>query len=92
MRYADGRLVHLGDTICFRAKNLGVVVCSIDTDEYSADFSKGKYDHLEKGIFIEFSNNEIIYLEEYTDGLVLVGRNYEFLKVVSEKYEKLDEE
>jgi hypothetical protein len=87
MRYADGRIVRIGDTVCLKAKSLGVVVCSIDTVEYSADFPQSRYNYLEKGIFIEFSNKEVIYVEDYIEGLVLVGRNNEFLKEVSEKYE-----
>ncbi|MDX8454709.1 hypothetical protein RFM98_18255 [Mesorhizobium sp. VK9D] len=52
MKYPDGTLARLGDKILAWEGNEGVVVCSMDTDEYSEDYPKENFGYLERGVMV----------------------------------------
>ena len=52
MKYPDGTLARLGDKIIVWEGNEGVVVCSMDTDEYSEEYPKENFGYLERGIMV----------------------------------------
>ncbi|MEZ2329755.1 hypothetical protein AB6802_08530 [Mesorhizobium sp. RCC_202] len=68
MRYADGTLARLGDKILVWEGNEGVVVCSIDTDEYSEDYPREAFGYLQRGIMVLSEKAGLIhYLQPETD-------------------------
>jgi hypothetical protein len=45
----------------------GLVVFSIDTDEYSLEFPKEDWEHLGRGIMVQTENAGLIYIEKLDD-------------------------
>ncbi|TGV73810.1 hypothetical protein EN792_060275, partial [Mesorhizobium sp. M00.F.Ca.ET.149.01.1.1] len=52
MKYPDGTLARIGDKIVVWEGNEGVVVCSMDTDEYSEEYPKKNFGYLGRGIMV----------------------------------------
>jgi hypothetical protein len=52
MKYPDGNLSRLGDKIIVWEGNEGIVVCSIDTDEYSDEYPRENFSYLKEGIMV----------------------------------------
>ena len=75
MKYTDGQEVKLGDKVKLGKDANGVVVCSIDTDEYSGEHSKAQWGYLKKGVMIEFDQYGLIHYEDPEPDLMLVGRS-----------------
>ena len=73
MKYPDGQEVKLGDKVKL-GQDDGVVVCSIDNDEYSDDYSKEQWGYLKKGVMINFPSYGLIYYEEPESDLQLIAR------------------
>jgi hypothetical protein len=48
MKYPDGQDVRLGDKVSLWAGARGVVVCSLDTQEYSAAYPAAEWSYLKK--------------------------------------------
>ncbi len=64
MQYPDGQLAHLGDRVFLWKGAEGVVVCSLDTGEYSDDYPESEWGYLHKGVLIRSPQAGLIhYLE-----------------------------
>lgn len=74
MKYPDGKEVKLGDKVRLGEDDGGVVVCSIDRDEYSAKNTKAVWGYLKKGVIIEFPSYGIIHFVEPDEDLQLIAR------------------
>ena len=74
MKYSDGQEVRLGDRVKLGEDDQGVVVCSIDTNEFSEKHPKGVETVFKRGVVIEFPKWGIIHYEEAEDDLYLVSR------------------
>jgi len=74
MKYPDGQEVQLGDRVKLGNDSGGVVVCSIDTDEYTEKHSKVQWGYLKKGVMIEFPLWGLIHYEEPEEDLELIAR------------------
>jgi hypothetical protein len=74
MKYADGREVHLGDKVRLGKDAGGIVVCSIDTGEYTAEHSAAQWGYLKKGVMINFPTLGLIHYEEPEPDLQLIER------------------
>jgi hypothetical protein len=74
MRYSDGRKVKLGDRVKLGQDEGGVVVCSIDDDEYSDYYPKEQWGYLKKGVMINFPLYGLIHYEEPEPDLHLIDR------------------
>lgn len=75
MKYPDGQEVKLGDRVKLGQDEGGIVVCSIDTDEYSADYPKEQWGYLKKGVMINFPLYGLIHYEEPEPDLQLLQRS-----------------
>jgi len=65
MKYIDGRLVRPGDYVRFEPNLTGLVVCSVDTDEYSERYPRDQWQsYLRKGVLIETNEVGMVHLEE----------------------------
>jgi hypothetical protein len=75
MRYPNGEEVRLGDRVRLSPGNDGVVVCSIDTGEFSAAYPESDWAYLERGVLIESELMGLIhYLEPETTMTLLERR------------------
>lgn len=74
MRYPDGQEARLGDVVTLGGDARGVVVCSIDTDEFTADHPASEWRYLGTGVMIHFDRYGLIHYREPEDDLVLVSR------------------
>jgi hypothetical protein len=74
MKYPDGQEVRLGDRVRLGQDDGGVVVASIDTNEYRDEHSKAQWSYLKKGVMIEFPKYGLIHYEEPESDLQLIGR------------------
>ena len=74
MKYSDGQEVLIGDRVQLGDDDGGVVVCSIDHDQYSRNHPKEKWSYLKKGVIIEFPLYGIIHYEEPELDLKLISR------------------
>jgi hypothetical protein len=52
----------------------GVVVCSIDTGEYSMEHPEAQWGYLKNGVMIDFPKYGLIHYVDPDDDLVLVAR------------------
>ena len=73
MNYFDGRDARLGDKVQL-CGDIGVVVCSIDTGEYSDDYPEAAWSYLKKGVMISFPKYGLVHYEEPEPELQLVSR------------------
>ena len=64
MKYADGRLVVVGDRVNLWRRQPGTVVCSIDTDEFTADFPRSEWAYLERGVLIRADGGGLFHYTE----------------------------
>ena len=54
MKYADGQEARLGDKVRLSDGAEGMIVLSIDTDEYSPAYPKAQWDYLKRGVMVSF--------------------------------------
>jgi hypothetical protein len=63
-----GKLIRIGDCLDVgRGWSTGVVVFSIDTGEYSADYPEEHWAYLERGVMVETEKGGLIYYD-HNDG------------------------
>lgn len=74
MKYADGQEARLGDKVRLSDGAEGVVVFSIDTNEYSPAYPKAQWDYLKRGVMVSFEKHGVIHYEEAEPGMELVAR------------------
>ncbi len=75
MKYIDGNEVMVGDKVRLGDDDGGIVVCSIDRNEYTNSHPKGKWEYLKKGVVIEFPKFGLIHYEEPEEDLHLIKRS-----------------
>lgn len=75
MNYPDGTLAHLGDRLIIWDDVTGVVVCSIDTAEYSPQFSENEWAYLERGVMIQSSRYGLFHYVDPEPTFVLLERS-----------------
>jgi hypothetical protein len=73
MKYPDGEQVRLGDTVALGRDQQGIVVCSIDTGEYTDAYPRTQWGYLGAGVLIEFPSYGLIHYKELEAGLRLVA-------------------
>ncbi|HEX2253726.1 MAG TPA: hypothetical protein VHQ65_10715 [Thermoanaerobaculia bacterium] len=74
MLYPSGEEAHLGDQVRLGQSENGVVVCSVDTDEFSEKYPRQEWLELERGILVEFENLGLIHYADPEESLELVNR------------------
>jgi hypothetical protein len=61
------KLIRLGDRVLIANHVTGIVVFSIDTDEYSPEFPKEDWEYLGSGIMVQTENAGLIYIAKLDD-------------------------
>lgn len=74
MNYVDGQRIRIGDKVILWQGCTGLVVCSIDDDEYSPEYPKGEWSYLKTGVLIDSDQAGLIHYPRLTDKLQLVAR------------------
>lgn len=74
MNYSNGQKVCIGDRVMLWGKSYGIVVFSIDTDEYSEAFPKAEWENLGNGVMVDSEEAELIHFPEEDSDLQLVER------------------
>lgn len=74
MKYPDSQDAHLGDKVRLGRDEQGIVVCSIDAGEYSADYPEEQWGYLQRGVLINFPQSGLIHYEEADSDLSLIKR------------------
>lgn len=74
MKYPDGTEAKLGDRVRYSDGSVGVVVCSMDTDKYSASHPKSQWGYLKKGIMVQSERMGLVHYEEPDEDMVLIER------------------
>lgn len=74
MKYCDGQEARLGDKVKLGEDTGGVVVCSIDTGEYSDAHPETAWGYLKKGVMISFPKYGLIHYEKPEEDLQLIAR------------------
>ena len=71
-----GRLIRLGDRVAIDPGIDGVVVISLDTDEYSPDFPKGDWSDLDSGsILIRTDQGALVELQTSDEHTEVINQN-----------------
>ncbi|MDO8344555.1 MAG: hypothetical protein Q7T48_15240 [Cellvibrio sp.] len=73
MNYSDGQQLKIGDIVELK-NSRGVVVCSLDDELYSKDYSKIDWSYLNRGVLIEFEKYGLIHYENIEEDVVLIRR------------------
>ena len=74
MKYPDGAEARIGDRVELWDGNVGVVVCSIDTNEYSASYPQGARGQLGTGVLIMSEKAGLIHYKEPERTMRLLSR------------------
>jgi len=64
MNYPDGTSIRLGDRVKLSNGDTGTIVFSIDTNEYSDEFPKTKWEYLKAGVMVRTDRGALVHLED----------------------------
>ena len=70
MNYPDGTEARLGDRVRFSNGDEGVIVFSLDTDEYAADFGKAEWEYLGQGVMVRTVQGALVHYEDPNAGVI----------------------
>ncbi len=73
MYYANGQEVRLGDVVKPETNDVGVVVCCMDSKEYSEGYTEVDWGYLKTGAMILFENDGLMHYPD-ANGLSLMSR------------------
>ncbi len=74
MNYADGQPIKLGDRVKLDGDSGGVVVCVMDTGEYSAEFPEAHWGYLKEGVLLKLPTYGLVHCTTVDSDLVLLSR------------------
>lgn len=76
MKYAGGEEAKIGDIVSYSDGAQGLVVCSIETLEFTTDYPAEQWEYLNKGILIKSEKYGLIHYPEILDSdIELVQRH-----------------
>ena len=64
MKYTDGSEARLGDRVRIKNGDTGVIVASVDTDEYSAEFPKEAWGDLKTGVIVRTDKGAVVRFDD----------------------------
>ncbi|MDY7091562.1 MAG: hypothetical protein SX243_01175 [Acidobacteriota bacterium] len=74
MLYPSSEVAHLGDHVRLGHSEIGVVVCSVDTNEFSEEYPRDEWLGLRHGILVKFEKLGLVLYVDPEDSLKLVRR------------------
>jgi len=73
MKYADGQHISVGDRVKLSNSQVGTVVCSIESGEFTKEFLQSDWGYLKSGIIIETDSGEVFHYTDADEDLELVS-------------------
>lgn len=64
MKYTDGRLAKVGDTVLIDGQYLGLVVVNIDADEYSTAYPSALWSYLRSGVLVDTDFGGLVHYQQ----------------------------
>ena len=64
MKYRDGSETHLGDRVKIKDGDAGVIIVSLDTDEYSADWPKEIWGKFKSGVIVRTDKGILVRFDD----------------------------
>lgn len=61
MKYSDGQHMRVGDKVRVWEGCVGTIVCAVDDNEYSQDFSKADWQYLKTGVLVDTDKAGLIH-------------------------------
>jgi hypothetical protein len=80
MKYSDGQEARLGDKVKLWEGCYGVVVCSMDTNEYPVEYPKDEWGYLKTGVLIDSDKAGLIHYIKPEQNMELIERAKETMK------------
>ena len=74
MKYLDGQEVRLGDRVRVDGDPTGLVVCCIESREYSPEFPRADWEYLQQGCLIRSSKYGLVHWQSADEDLQLIER------------------
>ena len=74
MKYPDVQISHLGDRVRLWSGVEGIVVCSLDTEEFSDQYPVDQWGYLTNGVLIHSTQTGLIHYLEPEPTFELLGR------------------
>jgi hypothetical protein len=74
MNYENGEKVCLWDRVRIAGEDCGIVVFSIDDDQYSSLFSNEQWSYLQHGVMIDTTVGGLVHYPEKDEDLELISR------------------
>jgi hypothetical protein len=74
MKYLDGEVIRVRDRVKAWDGCTGIVVASMDTDEYSAEHPREQWSYLKVGVMIDTDQAGLIHYPEADSDLELIER------------------
>lgn len=74
MKYFDGKEVFVGDKVKMWDGCYGVVVCSIDSGDYTSSFPESEWGYLKTGVVINSEQAGILHYTESDEDFELIVR------------------
>lgn len=75
MKYKSGEVAKVGDIVQLWEGNLGKVVCSIDTNEYTKEYAFDEWSYLKEGILIMSDGAGLVHIKNSDEHLKLINRS-----------------
>jgi hypothetical protein len=74
MNYENGEKVCLWDRVNLGGEDKGIVVFSVDDDQYSSRFPKEQWTYLQRGVMIDTTSGGLVHFPEKDEDLELIAR------------------
>jgi len=74
MKYPDGQEVRLGDRVRVDGDPTGLVVCCIETQEYTPEFPRAEWEYLQRGCLVRSSKHGLVHYQRPDEDLELIER------------------
>jgi hypothetical protein len=72
MKYADGKQASLGDRVKLWHDFFGTIVCSIDDEQYAAEFSREHWAYKGRGVVVKADDGRLFYYDEADEDFELL--------------------
>jgi hypothetical protein len=72
LKYASGTEINIGDRVRLLSNgDIGKVVASIETEEYTPEFPRKVWEHLEEGILIITDKSAVVHLDSSHSNMIV---------------------
>ncbi len=68
MNYPDGTQIRAGHRVRLKSGDVGTIVFSIDTNEYSDEFPSSDWAYLVEGVMVKTDRGALVHLKAPNDG------------------------